>query len=45
MLTIGECVSAYLYIFDTVLPFTAHSELQLLGTATLLSCTIVRVPS
>ena len=27
MFTMGECVSAYLYILDTVLPFTAHSGL------------------
>jgi hypothetical protein len=37
-------VCAYHYIFDTVLPFSAHSQLLLLGAATVLSSTIVRVP-
>jgi hypothetical protein len=44
MLTMGECVSAYLTV-ATVPPFTAHSRLLLLGTAPVLSPTIVRLPS
>ena len=45
MLTMEECVCAYLYIFDTVLPINVHSQLLLLGAATVLSPTIVLVPS